>query len=202
MMQEKDWSKLEELSELKDKFLRELCSAADKGFECLDTKEAGEVADIIKDLAMTKKYCLEAEYYETVIVAMEDGDSPRYGYNPYRYSSGRYAPKGSGSMGYRPYVDQEPYIKGYMDDPEFKRNMRMGYREPTRYGQAYNMYEESKRHYTSTKSPSDKSEMDHHAMEHIDDTITSMRDIWATADTELRKKMKESLSKLVNDMNI
>lgn len=205
MMKENDWSKLEELSELKDKFMRELCSAADKGLETLDAAEAGEVADIIKDLAEAKKLCLEAEYYETVIEAMNDGESPRYGYNPNRYSSGRYAPKGRGSMnmGYdRPYMDQKPYIRAFMDDPKFDENMRMGYTDNERYGQAYKMYDESRRHYTDTKSKDDKTKMDRHAMEHVNDTITSIRDIWNTSDVDLKKNMKESLLKLVNEMTI
>ena len=54
--------------------LKALCSTFDtlvecfkaevstKGIEKLDTKEAGEVADIIKDLAEAKKSCWEACY--------------------------------------------------------------------------------------------------------------------------------------------
>lgn len=70
-------------------------------------EQMGQIIDMIKDLSEAEKACLEAEYYDTVIDAM-DGDD-RYGYDD-RGSSGN-------RQGYR-----ESYM---MDD----RNDRMGYRD-------------------------------------------------------------------------
>lgn len=72
----------------------------EKGIDHVDTCEMGKVIDMMKDLS-------EAMYYRTLTKAMEDSDSDevlemfeRYGdggkrfYDHYRYSDGRFAPKG------------------------------------------------------------------------------------------------------------
>lgn len=70
---------------------------------------AGEMADMIKDLAEAKKELAEACYYKTIVEAMheakkDDPLAPVYGYNPNRYANGRYASTGHGNMtrGYHP----------------------------------------------------------------------------------------------------
>lgn len=85
----------------------------DKGVEAVDTKEMGEVTDIIKDLA-------EAMYYRTLTEAMKESeygeeydeygpmDDGRRGYRgqPRSKTSGRYMKRGDGRrMGY----DEPPY---------------------------------------------------------------------------------------------
>ena len=75
-------------------------------------EQMGQIVDMIKDLSEAEKACLEAEYYDTVIDAM-DGGSDRYGYD----SQG-----GSGNRsGYR-----EPYM---MDNNMGRGSGRMGYRD-------------------------------------------------------------------------
>lgn len=200
------WSDIEYMKEMLTSCMK---SAIDRGIEKIDTKEAGEIVDMIKDLAMTEKYCWEKKYYEAVVEAMEEGNEPAYGYNTSRYSNGRYAPKGSGHMGYRPYMDQEPYINGYLNDPDFKNKMRMGYIDEQyrdngdgRYGKAYNEYRMAKKHYTETNSMTDKEEMNMHANEHVNDMITTVRDIWKGADPDLKKKMKNDIQNLMSEMTI
>ena len=74
----------------------------DKGIENVDACEMGQVTDMLKDLA-------EAMYYRTLTKAMDEAEDDeimemfdRYGdgrrfYDHYRYSDGRFAPKGRGS---------------------------------------------------------------------------------------------------------
>lgn len=235
--------KTEKIKALKEKLFECFKSEVDtKGFECMDVKEAGEVIDMIKDLAETEKNCMEAIYYQKVTEAMVSYDEPRYGesanmmgYNRNRYkSSGRYAPSGMGTrMGFMP--PHVPYLKydgdmypedymneaimGYTDNQggnrmntsqgqnmrgSGSRNMNMGYTDDMqldpRYGLAYNEYRKGRRHYTETKSPSDKKEMETHAEEHVRDTIATIRDIWSDADPSLKKRMKEDFTKLVSEM--
>lgn len=184
-----------------------------QGMEACNASELGEVADMIKDLSDAKKNCLEAKYYETVIEAMEEsGEESRYGYNTNRSMNGRFASKGRGmtigKMGYKPYMDQEPYIDAYIHDPNFKENMRFGYTDwkpmigDERYGRAYNDYKEAKRHYTETKSQTDKDNMHLHATEHLNDTLTTLRDIWSGADPELKKRMRSDLMNLTAEMTV
>ena len=216
-------SKIHEVEEMSCSLICKLKAEFDKGLDCVNTAEAGEVTDMIKDLAETKRNLCEAMYYESVIEAMDSVDEERYGYNPNRYASGRYAPTGYGRKGYRmrPYLDPEPYIDNYLKNPnEIRDNIRMGYdiggrsdmhmqdsyrrmdNWDDRYGKAYNEYKNSRRYYTETKSPTDKHEMETHATEHIMDTVATVKEIYKSSDPELRKKIKEDITKLVGEMSV
>lgn len=74
---------------------------------------AGEVIDMVKDIAEAKEKCIKAKYYETVTDAMEEygeeegqEENRPSGYNNRRYANGRYAPSGRGE------------VRGYMPMPE------------------------------------------------------------------------------------
>lgn len=112
---------------LTEKALAEL----DKGIENVDTKEMGEVVDMIKDLN-------EAEYRAVIVKAMKEADEEEkehdkellrvlkdeYGeeggrryYDEYRYMrTGRYAPKGRGSYVGRRGYEEPPYWHRYPGD--------------------------------------------------------------------------------------
>ena len=109
---------------------------AEKGIEQLDTKEMGEVVDMIKDLS-------EAEYYSRVAVAMakteedekkeeeyilkalkeeygeEDGERRFYRGQPRSKTSGRFMKRGDGRRSYtmmpEMYYDREPEYYRDMD---------------------------------------------------------------------------------------
>lgn len=130
----------------------------EKGVECVNTKEFGEVVDMIKDLA-------EAEYKARISKAMEkaedeeeaeekymmkrfkeeygDEEGERRYYDDYRYKrSGRFAPKGRGSYMPRRGYDEPPYYhmspEMYREhEPEWYRDMdrmsgKMYFTEPIR----------------------------------------------------------------------
>lgn len=154
------------------------------------------------------------------------------GCNPNRYSSGRYAPTGRGTRGYRPYEDLDMIDAWAKDLDDNGMRYRMGFNaggrsgvkisdgirsggshmvDPdmysehssnwdSRYGDAYNKYRTSRKHYTESKSAADKLEMDEHANEHINDTIATMKEIYKSADPDMRKRMKENVQKLVSEM--
>lgn len=100
---------MHELYEMKDKLIREASQQFANGIQSINTHEMGEVIDMIKDLAEAEKACAEAEYYESVVDAMEDQDGwSRYGYDPGRDGRGyqqSYAmmdrDQGQDRMGYR-----------------------------------------------------------------------------------------------------
>ena len=132
-----------------------------KGIENVDTCEMDKVVDMMKDLS-------EAMYYRTLTKAMQESDTEeimemfdKYGddgkryYDMWRYKSGRFAPKGSGTRrGYEdpPYYHMTP--DQYKEhDPEYWRDVdrkdgKMYYTEPitmeSRYDKAKRGYEESK----------------------------------------------------------
>lgn len=205
--------KLKTISEIKHKLIDALKSETDKGLECLDAKELGEVTDMIKDLAEAEEKCLKALYYETVVDAMTEGEdgTSRAGYDHWRYSSGRYAPKGKGHYSGYHHMPTMDKMDVEMYEPGLLEKMRMGYTTSMthrgdngtgdgRYGKAFNDYKEARRHYSKTHSPSDKEDMDHHANTHIMDTITTLREIYQNADPDLRRRMKADCEKLVDDM--
>lgn len=212
-----------DICEIKDSLVKCIkAEIASKGLDGVNTSEAGEVIDMIKDLAETEEKCFEKLYYQKVVEAMTSYEEPRYGYNINRYSNGRFAPSGHGTnMGYMPrwqFMDRdgETNPKDYMQDVMMgysgngnssnsrgnnSGGTRSGYTPEERYGQAYNDYKRMRKFYTETKSEDDKREMEMRAEEHIKGTIMTARDIWRDADPVLRKRMKEEFTKLVNDMN-
>lgn len=112
---------------------------AEKGIEQLDTKEMGEVVDMIKDLS-------EAEYYSRIAVAMakaeedekkeeeyilkslkeeygeEDGERRFYRGQPRSKTSGRFMRRGDGRRSYTPYYHMTPEMY-HEHEPEYYRDM-------------------------------------------------------------------------------
>lgn len=136
---------------LTEKTLSEL----DKGIENVDTKEMGEVVDMIKDLN-------EAEYKAVIVKAMKEADEEEeeynkellrelkaeYGedvgrrfYDEYRYkTTGRYAPKGRGTYVGRRGYEEPPYWHRYpgdMTDMDYDSVERMRDMDRLSHGRMY-----------------------------------------------------------------
>lgn len=199
---------LKPIKEMQHKLIEWTEEEFDKGKHCVDTKEAGEVVDMIKDLAEAEEKCMKACYYKKIIEAMDEAEEmgmtetpempwhmkERAGYDHYRYpSSGRFSPKGSGKRyGYIPTID--PMMGHDMGDKIWDDG------RTSSYGKSYDRYQESRRHYTDTKSPKDKDDMNRYANEHIGEAIGTIRAIWDDADPDLRKRMKNDIAALSSQM--
>lgn len=209
---------LEKICTLLDIMTDGLKSATNQGLNNLDTHEAGQVADIIKDLSEAKNNLTDAEknewescYYASIVKAMKDADErgdeeDRYGY----------IPREASRMGKRGM--QRDRIKRWVRDPDtFEDEMyeRAGYTpgrkmsrddrssdnsSDERYGKPYREYIDSRRHYSESKSQADKDMMEMYANEHLMDVMGSVREIYKTADPDMRKRMKSDLTKLVGEM--
>lgn len=125
--------KLKPVKELKEKLIECTRSEFNSKSICdIDSKEMGEVVDMIKDLAEVEEKCWKGHYYKTVSKAMEENEESemRYGYNHRHLSNGRFASAGRGRrMGYMMPMEMR-YDMDYLDDPEGFRDMineRMGY---------------------------------------------------------------------------
>lgn len=193
--------KIEELKTIQNSLISALLCEMDKGLEFVNTKEASEVIDMIKDIAKTEKSYYETCYYKEIIEAMgkvdEDDEYPNH-------------------MMYKPYIDKKPYIDEYSKNPSFMENKRMGYhpseseinhtqessdkKQLDKYGKAYNEYQIAKNNYMNSRSMNDKQEMDKKALEHINDAITCVKNMWREADPELKKHMKTNFSNLLAEM--
>lgn len=113
-----------------------------------------------------------------------DGDwdyDPRMGYNGSGSSSrtvrGTYNGNGMNRSGYKPMVDQEPYVMDYLSQ-----------------------YRDAKRHFNETHSSSDKKKMDEKAEESFDNVIDILKEIWEGADPTLQRNMKSDLTELMSHM--
>lgn len=138
---------------------------AEKGIEQLDTKEMGEVVDMIKDLS-------EAEYYSRIAVAMakaeedekkeeeyilkslkeeygeEDGERRFYRGQPRSKTSGRFMRRGDGRRSYTPYYHMTPEMY-HEHEPEYYRDMDRS---------------EGRMYYTSGKADSAQNSSDNRRM--------------------------------------
>lgn len=157
----------------------------DVDIAAVDTAEAGAVVDMIKDLAEAEKDCAKACYYRTVTAAMADeavGETYR--------------------LGYIPEYNEPPYQ--HKDDRiEYMRNgIRAEEELDPKYSKTFNEYRKAKRYYTETKTPGSKKNMDTEADQHLAESIDTFKEIWADADTELKRHMKTELTNLVATMTV
>lgn len=214
--------KSEEIKKIKETLVSWLRDEVNTGATCCHLESAGDVTDMIKDLAEAEKECAEALYYTIVSEAMLKGEEPSYGdamgYNHRHMSNGRFASSGKGHMVYgyhKPYLDQQPYIDGYLHDPNFRSTMEhaenMGYNgermmgdhqgRSSKYGKSYDDYQEARRHYTVSKDSRYKDEMDHHAMSHVDNTLESLQEMWESSDDAmLKKRIVDEMSKVLSQL--
>lgn len=198
---------------LTEKALAEL----DKGIENVDTKEMGEVVDMIKDLneaeyrAVIVKSMKEAdeeqkEYDKELLRALKDEygeESGRRFYDHYRYANGRFAPKGKGT--YRRGYEEPPYMHIY-PEAERMRDMdrdygKMYYTEPMNESG----YDRAKRNYTETKemhsgtTPEDK-EQRMKALDKYIKTVTNeiIKIVSDNATTEEKSLIKNNMNNLMS----
>lgn len=137
--------KAKKICEMKDELICQVKPMISQGVFCegVDGMAVGQVVDMIKDLCEAEKDMYKACYYKTVVEAMDDAeenredfiemmgkaaimaafngeDNDRMGYDNWRYSSGRFAPKGSGH--YAGYTDPKMMKKAY---PDYYENPNM-----------------------------------------------------------------------------
>lgn len=199
--------------------IEKLAECAEKQFEAgienIDTAEMGQVTDMLKDLA-------EAMYYRTLTKAMDEseddeimdmfdryGDGRRY-YDHYRYSDGRFAPKGRGTYrrGYEgPYWRMTPEM--YKDMQEYRdmdRNTgRMYYTEPSMTMSESN-YDRAKRNYTETKelhranTPQDKEAKMRGLEDYFKEISSDITGMLSDMTPEERNMLKSKISALATKL--
>lgn len=120
----------------------------------------------------------------------EEGMENRYGYVPPKMNK----------------ATERSRMRQWAHDPEMynhemsERYGRENERSDQRYGKPYREYLDARKHYTETKSARDKEDMEMYANEHMMDTIGTIREMYRTAEPDLRKRMKADLTKLVGEM--
>lgn len=162
---------------MKDKLIKEAQNRMDN-LDGGSIEQMGQIIDMIKDLSEAEKACLEAEYYDTVIDAM-DGESDRYGYSGQGGSgSGRGGSGGGGRSGGRSGY-RDPYMME--DDGE---GSRMGYRN--QYGN-FPANPKNRRRRMRRSGYSEES-------------IENIRQMMEDADPERKRQLKNDLEELMQEM--
>lgn len=209
--------KADKLCEIKDKLVTAVADQINMGVQNVNTHEAGQVIDMIKDLAEAEEKCWKACYYKSIVKAMEEYDEgreymdpeERRGYDHWRYSSGRFAPSGRGhySSGYRPMEDMhdmDPWMSTGHGEGQNRSRMdgsdRYGY-TPSMRGMKYDKYARARRGYDEHKDAGSKTKMDESAKEYVVDMAESVREMWRDADPALRKEIRNHFVALTGEMN-
>lgn len=167
--------------------------------------------DDLKDCMEAVKYaiCADKEYRE--VEAMDDFEKEygRMGYRG-RAENGRFVHRsGRGrSAGYTPYMhmmdDGMEEIGMYDDIPYPMTGYRMGYTDGrsggsgnysgnSRYGRAYDNYDNYRRHYTETKDPEAKKMMKQSTEEIFDDMESMVESIMKYADASEKPELKQKM---------
>ena len=82
-------------------------------------------------------------------------------------------------------------------------NSRSGYegmRQPSRYGESYDRYKDSRRHYTENPTPEHQQKMKENADEVFDDIEELAKKMYSEADANDKAKFKQKMTQLVQNM--
>ena len=82
-------------------------------------------------------------------------------------------------------------------------NSRSGYesvRQPSRYGESYDRYKDSRRHYTENPTPEYQQKMKEDADEVFDDIEELAKKMYSEADANDKAKFKQKMTQLVQNM--
>ena len=137
----------------------ELCVSEqmEKGLDKINTKEMGEVVDMIKDSYEIEKLKAEKRYFDSVVEAMEHGSEEEVWYDDMGYpirrdSRGRFM---SGSRatrrGYEPYAHRpEDMTRDMYSGGSYGNRGRIGNPTMSRYGYSYDEYIDKRKEYPMT----------------------------------------------------
>lgn len=82
-------------------------------------------------------------------------------------------------------------------------NSRSGYegmRQPSRYGESYDRYKDSRRHYTENPTPEYQKKMKENADDVFDDIEELAKKMYSEADANDKAKFKQKMTQLVQNM--
>lgn len=175
----------------------------------VNTKELGEVIDMLKDLAEVKKDKAEADYYCALVEAMEEseygvdydyngrlGYSRRMGYDqsmmPQNVNRGNEYPNamysnGNNMRGYR----------GQSGNSRSNGNYGGGNRGNSRYGYSHDSYMEAKEMYQGNDPESKRKRMES-LDDYLDDLTDSAKELVMDMTPEEKQNWKMKLSKIIN----
>lgn len=180
-----------------------------KGTEQVNTKEFGEVVDMIKDLTEAEKNKAEACYYNTLVDAMENADYgkdydeygpiERRGYRG-RDNMGRYTSRRSYPMHDMMYDQRrDEYMQGrmgYSNGAYGGGSRGMTSSPSSRYGYSHDEYMQNRRMYSN--SPEDMQKKTKMIEERMDDLYSMFKDEVKDMSPEEKQVWKTKLNRIIN----
>lgn len=203
----------EDLCCLKKELIRAAMDECSRGVQNVDTREMGQVVDMIKDLAEAEKECWEACYYKSIVHGMHEEEEEmrrsggRMGYDNWRYSSGRFAPTGRGHRsGFTPMGDYRDDMRDGWEGDSRGREATMGSHDRMGYsghprGDRYERYHQARMGYHESKDPTSRQHMDSAARDYVVDMAEVVKEIWKDADPAMRKELKNKVVALSSELN-
>lgn len=187
-----------------------------KGTEQVNTKEFGEVVDMIKDLSEAEKNKWQSCYYKSIVEAMEDSkygedydwqgmiDEDRMGYPRSRDSRGRYTSsrRGYDRMGMMEdprrmermmHDDRMYYSNGAYGGGRRGQTMNAG----SRYGYSHDEYMQKIKMHDSN-DPETMKKRAKMIDEHMDDMYEMFKEEVADMSPEEKQMWKSKLNKIIN----
>lgn len=179
-----------------------------KGTQSVNTKEFGDVVDMIKDLTEAEKNKAEACYYKTLVDAMEEheygedydeyGPIERRGYRGQsRDRMGRYTSRRNYPMHDMMYDERRNYSNGAYGGGS--RGISSNSMPSSRYGYSYDKYMSNRMNY-SMSDPEDKKERMHMLDDYTKDLVGSISNIMQDVSPEEKQMLKSKLTNLVAAM--
>lgn len=139
--------------------------------------------------------------YTPYLHMMEDGmdDYDMYDEMPYPMTGYRMGYTGGNRGG----NTGNSYPSGSYSGNYGGENSRSGYesmRQPSRYGESYDRYKDSRRHYTENPTPEYQQKMKENADDVFDDIEELAKKMYSEADANDKAKFKQKMTQLVQNM--
>ena len=178
-----------------------------KGTEHVNTKEFGEVVDIIKDLSEAEKNKWQSCYYKSIIEAMEDSkygddydwmgpDEDRMGYPRSRDSRGRFTSSRRGYERMPMEMMEDPrHTDQYISRMNYPR--MSGVNQGSRYGYSHDDYMQKIKMHKSNDPETMKKRVKM-IDEHMDDMYEMFKEEVADMSPEEKQMWKSKLNKIIN----
>ena len=191
-----------------------------KGTENVNTKEFGEVVDMIKDLSEAEKNKWQSCYYKSIVEAMEDSkygedydwmgpDEDRMGYPRMRDSRGRYmsSRRGYDRMGMDNMIMEDPRHMDRMNDRMYYSNGAYGGgrrgqtsnsgMSNSRYGYSHDDYMQKIKMHEGN-DPETMKKRAKMIDEHMDDMYEMFKEEVADMSPEEKQMWKSKLNRIIN----
>ena len=182
---------MEKMRKLCEMIETELDKIADKGFTTSNLETAYKLVDMYKDIKNTKYWETKGEYYDYVLMEMQNANPD----NGYSMMDDDYSMRGRKRDRMGRYSRED----GMMHDERHRRMGRHGYAMNDGGYSMYDRYMDNKQSYRSDKTADGKQRLMDSLEDYMDDFTEKIKEMHRDADTpEEREMISKFMTKLQN----